>query len=320
MTRARKELISLEATPYYHCVSRCVRRAFLCGQDKWSRRSYEHRREWIVDRIKLLSRVFCIDVCAYAVMSNHWHIVMRVDVDRAKALTQEQVITRWRSIYSGNVLVNRYLNNVDLTQAEIDEVGETTGKWRERLTDISWFMRCVNETIAREANAEDQCTGRFWEGRFKSQALLDEAAILACMVYVDLNSVRAGIAETPENSNFTSIQDRIAFYGKRVKEVGADGDKRETPDYLACFSGSISKNKKQGIPFGWVEYLNLLDWTGRAICVNKRGYIAAHHTSIIERLGLDEELWLSGIKNLSLMTQSNLHVNKVFLGMSQNAA
>ncbi len=73
MPKPRKVQVSLETTPYYHCVSRCVRRAFLCGVDDLSGKSYEHRREWIVDRIKELVEIFAIDTCAYSVMSNHYH-------------------------------------------------------------------------------------------------------------------------------------------------------------------------------------------------------------------------------------------------------
>ena len=70
-------------------------------------------------------------------------------------------------------------------------------------------MQYLNQDIARRANREDQCTGRFWEGRFKSQRLIDEGAVIACMAYVELNPVRAGIAVRPELSEFTSIYDRI---------------------------------------------------------------------------------------------------------------
>jgi hypothetical protein len=93
---------------------------------------------------------------------------------------------------------------------------------RERLSTLSWFMRRLNEDLARRANTEDVCKGHFWEGRLKSQALLDEAAILTYMSYVDLNPVRVGMAECPENSDLTSIQQRIIEYTKGSNESAAD--------------------------------------------------------------------------------------------------
>jgi hypothetical protein len=173
MTRARKELVSLDATPYYHCVCRCVRRAFLCGEDHYTGNSYEHRRGWIATRIKQLNAVFSIDTAAYAVMHNHYHVVLRVDVDKAKAWTIGDVIAQWSVLFTCPILIQRYQDNEQLSGAELDTVHVIVQEWRQRLTSISWFMRCLNEYIAKRANGEDHCTGRFWEGRFKSQALLD---------------------------------------------------------------------------------------------------------------------------------------------------
>jgi len=304
MTRARKELISLEATPYYHCVSRCVRRAFLCGEDRFTGKSYEHRREWIVERLRLLADVFCIDVCAYAVMSNHWHVVVKVDSEKQKQLSNQQVIDRWRQLYSGNVLIGRYLSGVEMTKPELDVVEEVVDKWRERLGDISWFMRGVNETIAREANAEDQCTGRFWEGRFKSQALLDEASLLAVMAYVDLNPIRAAMAETPEDSDFTSIQSRI----------------QNDDEHLMLFVGGYKIGKPKGIPFEWLDYLELVDWSGRVVHPKKKGFINRRQPPILRRLGLDEFSWQSCLDELPLLGQQPLCIERLLKPGRQRAA
>jgi hypothetical protein len=162
MTVARKTKISLDDTPFYHCIARCVRRAFLCGEDPFSGRNYKHRRQWIVDRMKQLADVFAIDICAYAVMSNHYHVVLRVDKPCAQNWSEAQVIEHWLSLFKGPLLIHRYLNGDTKSKTERREVAEIVEQWRDRLCDISWFMRCLNETLARQANAEDQCTGRFW--------------------------------------------------------------------------------------------------------------------------------------------------------------
>jgi hypothetical protein len=176
MPRPRKSQISLDDTPYYHCVSRCVRRAFLCGEDAYSGRSFEHRRQWLVDRIKLVASVFAVDLCAYAVMSNHYHIVVQVNRETSENWSDQEVAEHWFTLFAGSPVMQQWRAGVDLSSADLAHVHKTLGLWRDRLADISWFMRCVNEPIARLANHEDGCTGRFWEGRFTSQPLLDEAA------------------------------------------------------------------------------------------------------------------------------------------------
>ena len=134
--------------------------AFLCGEDHLTGKNYEHRKDWAVERLTLLSRVFSIQVASYAMMSNHYHLVLRVDKYQAREWNDKQVALRWRKLYSWPVLIHKYFNaNTD--KAEAMKAQEIIQAWRERLYDISWFMRCLNEHLARKANAEDQCTGRF---------------------------------------------------------------------------------------------------------------------------------------------------------------
>ena len=209
MPTPRKALVSLEDTVYYHCVSRCVRKAFLCGVDHYTGQSYEHRRDWVESRLLELAAVFAIDICAYVVMSNHLHLVLRIDVELAKHWSDIEVVTQWQKLFKGDSLNHDFVKGEPLESYQQSIINKRVKEYRLRLMDISWFMRALNEPIARRANAEDKCTGRFWEGRFKSQALLDEAAVLACMAYVDLNPIRAKMATTPETSDFTSIKLRI---------------------------------------------------------------------------------------------------------------
>ncbi len=268
MPEPRYRQVSVEDTPYYHCISRCVRRAFLCGSDPVTGFNFEHRRQWIVDRIRLLCSVFAVDLCAYAIMSNHYHIVIRINADEVGQWTDEEVARRWMQIFSGPLLMQQYLCNASLTESEQMYVADLFSTWRERLCDLSWFMRCLNEPIARMANAEDHCSGRFWEGRFKSQALLDERALLACMAYVDLNPIRAAIARTPEQSDYTSIQERI-----------------ERPEN-GCLR-PFNEDEESGIPFNLKDYLELVDWGGREVKRNKQGYISATTPPILVRLKMD---------------------------------
>jgi REP element-mobilizing transposase RayT len=283
MPRSRSSQVSLIDTLHYHCVSRCVRRCFLCGVDNYSGQSYEHRRDWVEARLLFLASIFAIDICAYAVMGNHVHVVLYVDKATADNLTMKEVFESWHRLHKGTLLSQRYLQEDILTDSEMLSLTETANVYRQRLHDISWFMRNLNEYIAREANKEDECTGRFWEGRFKSQALLDENALLACMVYVDLNPIRAEMETTPETSKHTSIYKRT----KAIKK------KKSQPFQLLPFVGNHKQNTPKGITFSLKDYCELVDCTGRCIREDDTGHIGSHYNPILKRLGLSDEKWLT---------------------------
>ena len=304
MPKARKHLISLEATSYYHCVSRCVRRAFLCGYDTYSDTSYEHRRQWVEDRILELGSVMCVEVLAYAVMSNHLHVVLRADAAEALSLTNDEVIARWHQLYLGTTESRKYVEGLPFDETESARLEESIATWRERLFDISWFMRALNEPIARQANLEDKCTGKFWESRFKSQALVGDEAILSCMVYVDLNPVRAKMAEFPEESDYTSIKKRIrAAADNKTPEGLADlaksscsvaNEPSEVVDKTASTSDQVKATAskfKDELPITLASYIELVDATGRLIKENKRGAIDRAGPPILERLGIQRDQW-----------------------------
>ncbi|WP_086929662.1 transposase [Agarilytica rhodophyticola] len=279
MPKPRKQLISLDATPYYHCTSRCVRRAFLCGFDQLTNRSYEHRRKWIEQRIHYLAQVFSIDICAYAVMSNHLHVVLHVNRGKSLDWSNKEVAIRWHKLYKGTELTRKYLHNNYLTASEIHTVKLKLAQWRKQLSDISWFMRALNEPIARQANAEDKCTGKFWESRFKSQALLDEKALIACMAYVDLNPVRSKMAISVKTSDYTSIKLRCKNYIRKTNQ----------PKMLMPFATALSKIKNKVIPFKLTDYISLLEWTKNVIRGNK-----PHHSppTILKQLTISPSTWL----------------------------
>lgn len=281
MPTPRKQLVSLIDTTWYHCVSRCVRRAWLCGQDPYDGKDYSHRRQWVVDRMDLLTTAFAVEVASYAVMSNHYHLVLRVDTERAAQWTWQQVVVQWHHIYGGNMLSQRFMQGEQLPVAEARVLQRFAELWRKRLTSISWFMGALNEHVARRANLEDEVTGKYWEARFKSQALLDEQAILTCMVYTDLNPIRANMAATPETSDYTSIKQRIKATRKNT-----------IPKTLCRFQGSEKKGQKDGIPCALKDYIKLVDATGRIIRQDKRGAISAMQSPILQRLKIDTETWL----------------------------
>lgn len=287
MTRPRNELVKPEVTPYYHVVSRCVRRHFLCGQDPLTGKDFSYRRNWIKNRLHQLAGVFAINICAYAVMSNHFHGVVQIDSQRAQRWSPEEVAQRWVQLFSGPDWLAAAAKRQHWTQEERAALSLRIAKYRQRLSSLSWFMRCLNEQIARRANREDDVEGHFWQGRFKSQALLDEAAVLSAMVYVELNPVRAGLVDCPEDCSFASAKIRAeAACSKIPYELRDDAQK-----VLVPFEGECSPEfpASSVIPAQLGEYLELLDWSGRLVKAKRTGRIPDHCPPIFTRLGLSKE-------------------------------
>jgi len=265
----------------FHCVQRCVRRAFLCGDDVYTGRSYEHRKFWVVQRIAVLSECFAVAVHAYAVMSNHLHLVVEMSPDAAERWSDEGVAARWVRLFppradSAEAVSAKCLRLI----AQPDRLKTI----RARLADLSWLMRCLAEPVARRANREDGCKGRFWEGRFKAQRLCDERALLAAMAYVDLNPVRAGIATELHESAHTSIVGRIA----QAESAGTDS--RRLGPILGVFRAPLSITE--------CDYLQLVDWTGRQLAPGKRGTIAGDAPPVLTRMSGDSARWTRQVRGI----------------------
>jgi len=327
MPRVRRRfLLDPAEIGIYHCINRCVRRAYLCGKDPVSGKDFEHRRQWIQDRLQFLAGQFGVDVLGFAVMSNHVHVVLRNRPDVVQGWSDGEVARRWWNVFPERR--DREGNPKEPTAIELQMITIDTEKLveiRQRLSSVSWFMRCLAERIARMSNLEDFCRGSFWEGRYKCVPLLDEAALAACLAYVDLNPIRAQIAETPETSRFTSAYERIQALGQQaVNESPAiepkpgdnspdakgqaarcQSETENTPARAAWLSpfelseagetapvpGDRASNKGcLAMPFA--EYLQLLDWTGRQLRADKRGAIPAHLAPILERLQVSDEGWM----------------------------
>ena len=311
----------------YHCFSRCVRRAFLCGYDTLTQRDFSHRKTWLVDRLRHLASIFAIEVCAYAIMETHYHSILRTRPDIVATWSDWDVAIRWLTLFP---LKDAAVAPTDEQIRALADCPERIAQLRKRLCSLSWFMGRLNEFIARAANKEDSVTGRFWESRFKCQSLLDHAAIAACMVYVDLNPIRAALAATPEESNFTSIQERIRVWHKEMTasafvpgepnqnsqsgSFSQDIQKLEdranssnaTPECLpfnslyapsSCWLCPIqSDSQRRGIlPMTATEYFDLVDKSGRILRSDKRGAIDAGLAPILLRIGANPEAWIDTV-------------------------
>jgi hypothetical protein len=292
MPALRSLIVDEAITPWYHCISRCVRRAKLCGA------GLGHRKQWIENRLRELVGIFSVECAGFALMDSHLHVLLRLDSARANAWSDEEVACRWYRLFPVRDIKGTAL---PITKAWISHFrGDKT--WvatiRTRLANLSWFMKSLKEPLARLANHEDGCSGAFWEGRFKSIAVLDEQSLLATAAYIDLNPVAAGVAATPEDSVHTSLRTRL-------DHCQANGTAETLRDDLSTLTRNPSQEAglwlmpvdddrvHGGDRAGMIEgctlscYLRVVDATGRMIRDGKAS-IEADLAPIFERLGMDQ--------------------------------
>ena len=306
MTVARSQLVDVGVTRYYHCISRCVRRAFLCGE------GFEHRKQWIEDRLELLAGCFAVSVCGFAVMDNHLHVLVRLDGDAAKAWSAEEVVRRWIEVYPPKSATGE---EIEVVQAWIDHQAKDEKRvelLRQRLASLGWFMKALKEPLARMANKEDECKGTFWESRYKSIAILDEEALLATCAYIDLNPVAAGVAAAPETSRHTSVRQRVQHAkaeGKlddlKAAGLGSVAGSRAVGDVEQDFwlcpvedrrrLGAKREGMVEGFSLG--SYLQLVDYTSR-LCRQGKARVSREVAAILERLGTSADIWGRRIQQL----------------------
>jgi REP element-mobilizing transposase RayT len=306
MTIARAHLVDPSVTRWYHCVTRCVRRAFLLSEGMIDRKG------WIEDRLQELADIFAVAVGGFSVLDNHLHLLIRIDPDVAAGWSDEEVVRRWARLFPPR---DRSRQPVAVSQEWVQS-RLTDHAWitmtRERLQSLSWFMKCLKEPLSRLANRQDQTRGAFFEGRFKSVAILDEESLLAVSAYIDLNPVAAGIVDVPEASPYTSIK-------TRVEHAGAEG---RLPDLEMAKAGSVAgsvasagleesvwlcpiedrrrfdssrEGMFEGLSLG--SYMLLIDYTGRLFRDGK-ATISDELTCIFDRLGGNAMIWRNRLETL----------------------
>lgn len=328
---ARVELFAADEIAVVHVMNRVVRRCFLMGTDAVTGRNYDHRKQWIEDELRRLAAYFAIDLLAYSIMSNHFHLVLRSRPDVLREWDDREVAECWLRLCPTRRTSKA--NSLEATEADLnalvndpDEMAEI----RSRLSDISWWMRLLCQRIAQRANREDEAQGKFWESRYRAVRLLDEAAILACTAYVDLNPIRSGLAGTIDECRFTSASRRIeALLGEGsgdnlgqpqtsepadafLSRLPIDEQHDELGSRVRHLAGRCSN--KGFLPMTTAAYVELLDWTARETVPGKGGKTAAFTPPVFKRLGIKPEVWCQMVSSFgtlfSLVAGRPTHVDE----------
>jgi REP element-mobilizing transposase RayT len=307
MTTARFRLVDTKVTRWYHLVSRCVRSAWLLQDD-----GTNNRKDWIDQRLKELDQIFAVSVGGFSIMDNHLHVLVRIDDEQAKTWSPLEVAKRWTRLFPPRGADRKPMKPTD----EFLQLRANNPEWveeaRKRLSSLGWFMKCLKEPLSRMANKQDECKGAFFEGRYKSIAILDEEALLTVCAYIDLNPVAAGIVSLPEESPHTSIKERVD-HAKSKGRMCDVSEIRNGSVAASKVSGKVEKGlwlipiedrrrlgedregMREGFTFG--QYLLLVDYTSRTIRKGKAS-VSKELEGIFERLGSSAEIWSSRVKKL----------------------
>lgn len=298
MTLPRSKIVDPDLTRWYHCISRCVRQAFLFADHQ----SEFNRKGWLETRLHELNSIFAVSVAGFSIMDNHLHLLLRIEPDTAAQWSPTEVARRWLTLFPPRVKRQK----VDASPEDIQRMAadaEWVEQRRKRLASLGWFMKCLKEPLARLANRDEHRHGTFFEGRYKSIAILDEESILTVAAYIDLNPVAAGVCKLPEKSLHTSIHDRVEHVVARgrladIQQIrdgsvaaqqaseGIEDDQWLIPIEDRRERGGARAGIKSGFTLG--QYLMLVD--GMSRCVREgKAHLEKEVASILDRLEMDAE-------------------------------
>jgi len=230
----------------------------------------------------------------------------------AKGWSDEEVVRRWARVSPPRDRSRRPVAvSKDWIQSRRkDTRGVATA--RERLQSLSWFMKSLKEPLARLANREEQTRGTFFEGRFKSVAILDDEALLATCAYIDLTPVAAGTAEVPEAGKHTSIRQRVEHVKAQGRARELKAARRGKVSGLSAAAGleeglwlcPIEDRRRDSSREGMLEgfslgdYLLLVDHTGRFFRAEE-AVVSPELAGIFERQGTSAENWQARLETLA---------------------
>jgi hypothetical protein len=301
---ARAEVFDPSEVAVLHICARVVRRCFLFGVDPVTGKNHDHRKVWIEDQLKLLAANFGIDLLSFAILSNHFHLILRSRPDVVETWDDTEVARRWLMLCPNRKKKDR--SPEEPNEFELNSIRNDPDKLamiRTRLSNVSWWMRLLCQNIGTRANQEDEQVGKFFQGRYRAVRILDEETLLACSAYVDLNPIRAAMAETLETSEFTSVQRRVQALQKGDSSIPTNGTRvdlflspltiDEKNDSIgACANNNRERCSDKGfISMSTMDYLELLEASARMVRPDKSGYTPSDVAPIFERLKLDPGFW-----------------------------